>query len=72
VEGRLKGEADTEKTWIEHQEVPIAVPEPDIKEDGFEPDNDPDTIMLSAKNEIIVNDLPSMHTFYCEDNPPYV
>jgi hypothetical protein len=67
VEGQAKGQFDASRNWTEWQEVPISAPEPDIKEDRFEPDDNPISVLFDPNHKIIVNELPTKHTFFCEE-----
>jgi hypothetical protein len=66
VEGRILGRSDTGRNWTEWLEVSISEIKTGVLKDGFEFDDDPNSIRLDPNNILVVNDLPQRHTFDCE------
>jgi hypothetical protein len=68
VEGSLDGETNPQTTWSDWKEVHIAQQTAiEIREDKYEPDDDPNSIILDPNHKIIVNASPQIHTFYSKE-----
>ena len=67
AEGQIEGETDAGKNWTEWREISIAKATASVGEDAFEPDEDPNSIDLYTDHLLIVNALPEIHTFFCEE-----